>query len=97
MDYCKEKFQESVLPMITVVQKEVCPSFPAEDNPNGVTSACDQFCTLWTSPWKKKIRFMMCNEENATCFFLSPQPCQNMFWSEPSILDNITDFKFLLK
>lgn len=48
MDYCKEKFQESVLPKITVVQNEVCPSFPAEDNPNGVTSACDQFCTLWT-------------------------------------------------
>lgn len=46
---------------------------------------------------KKKNRFMMCNEENATCFFLSPQPCQNMFWSELSISENITDFKFLLK
>lgn len=49
MDCCKEKFQENMLPKITMVQKEIklCPSCPAEDNPNAVTTACNKPCTLW--------------------------------------------------
>lgn len=70
------KVPRTYLPKTTVVQKEVkiYPSFPADNNPNAVTTACNKSCTLAMNKPIGKIRFMMC-KENTACLFLSPQPC----------------------